>query len=477
MPRQGTGYNARQVWPRNHFNTERIVFKSKISRRQWLQATGSLAAGLVLPSTLLATQDGAVDADPFLLSEQGCGRATGYAEANKIVTHDGRTHVAWLDSPAEGFRVRIRTLDRGTGEWSPTYTVGEAHDNHGGPALTIDSKGYLHIVYYPHHHAMRHRKSKRPGDASEWGEEIQFGERLTYPTLVCGKDDTLVFTGRRSYSDRPWQVELWRCAAGGEWQKQGPILSSRHKGYAHFQESLAWGPDHRTLHLCCRFHENSDKSAYGRLQTVAYLTSPDAGETWQQSDGTAVELPVTAESADVLAAGGVDKQRSLRAGAMAVDRQGRAHVVYAVEENDLGRVIVARPNGDGRWDRIDLRPFLPSEWSEWSVVMPGGITFNQQGEMFVAAMIQNRRGEGSSWGHPSNEVVQFRSADGGKTFSFGLVSCVDETVSQWLPNVERPTGWNHVRGGPGVLYTSGSPGEKNTQLVANSVNFAGLARE
>ena len=47
-----------------------------------------------------------------LLSAHGCGRATAYPQENKIVTLGDAVHVAWLDSVAEGFRVRIRTLDR-----------------------------------------------------------------------------------------------------------------------------------------------------------------------------------------------------------------------------------------------------------------------------------------------------------------------------------------------------------------------------
>lgn len=454
--------------------TEPIVPDLRFSRRQWLQTAGALASGFAWTSTSTAEPAHVAGREPYLLSEQGCGRATGYAEANKIVTHEDRTHVAWLDSPEEGFRVRVRTLNRKTGQWSPTYTIGQAYDNHGGPALTIDSHGFLHVVYYPHHHAMRYRKSKRPGDASEWEAEIEFGERLTYPTLVCDQDDTLVFTGRRSFGDRPWQIELWKCPSGGEWQRQGPILASRYKGYSHFQESLVWGPDHRTLHLCCRFHENSDSKAYGRLQTVAYLVSPDAGKTWRRSDGKLVELPATAESVDVLAEGGVDQKRTLRAGAVAVDPEGRAHVVYTVEENEQGRTFIARPDGDGNWERTDMTQFLPAEWRSWRLVMPGGITFSEHGEMFVVAMIQKRRGNESSWGHPSNEVVQFRSADGGKTFSFSLVSRLDSNASQWLPNIERATGHHQVPPNPGVLYTAGIPGEKNTQRLSNRVFFASL---
>ncbi len=133
-------------------------------------------------------EKGGGEAEPsglLLLSREGSGRATGYAEANKIVTVGLRTHLAWLDSPKTGFKVRIQTLDHQLGVWSPVYEIGEAHDNHGGPALTRDEEGYLHLVYFPHHHSMRYRQSSRPNDASEWTEEIRFGENLTYPTLLC----------------------------------------------------------------------------------------------------------------------------------------------------------------------------------------------------------------------------------------------------------------------------------------------------
>jgi hypothetical protein len=412
---------------------------------------------------------------PFLLSELGCGRATGYAEANKIVTTGDRTHVAWLDSPPEGFRVRIRSLDRSTGNWSPTVTLGDAYDNHGGPALTVDGEGYLHVVYYPHHHPMRYRKSKRPGDASEWEEEVQFGERLTYPTLVCGKDGTLYFTARRSFSARTWQVELWKRPPSGEWQFVQAILKSRHKGYAHFQESLAWAPDYQSLHLCCRFHENTDSKGYGRLQTVAYLVSRDAGRSWQRSDGSTVTLPVTAETADVLASGGVDAQRELRAGGMSVDSQGRPHLVYSVQEQGKVQLLVARPQGDGNWQRWDLTKFVPDRWRTWKVIAPAGITFNARGEMIVTAQMQKPQEGTSSWGNPTNEVVAFHSRDR-ETFSFAVISEPDVGCSHWLPNVERATGHHVVPEFPGVIYTAGGPGEKNTDILSNKVYFVPAIR-
>lgn len=71
--------------------------------------------------------------DRFLLSSEGSGRATAYVESPKIITFDGKTRATWLDTPEEGFRIRIRSLDHTTGEWSQAWTIGEAKDNHGGP--------------------------------------------------------------------------------------------------------------------------------------------------------------------------------------------------------------------------------------------------------------------------------------------------------------------------------------------------------
>lgn len=442
-----------------------------LSRREALLVAGTTAVCGAAAQPATANQ-----ADPpggsFQLSEQGSGRATGYAEANKIVTHNGRTHVAWLDSPPEGFRVRVRTLDHATGRWSPTYTIGKAHDNHGGPALSIDSEGFLHVVYFPHHHAMRYRKSQRPDDASSWESEVAFGERLTYPTLVCGEDNTLYLTARRSFSDRPWLVELWKKPPRETWQRGPAILAARVPGYAHFQESLAWSPDHRTLHLCCRFHESSDGEAYGRRQSVAYLVSPDQGATWLRRDGRQVELPATAATAEVLESGGVDQAKVLRAGAIAVAADGRPHLVYSVEAPAATRLILARPRADSKWQRIDLTQFLPASWSTWNLTAPAGLTFTSKGEMVVTAQIEKSPEAELSWGNRTNEVVAFRASQGGARFRFATISAPDPQRANWLPNIERATGHHQVGDQPGVIYTSGGPGEGLTDLLANEVRFA-----
>jgi len=408
-------------------------------------------------------------ASRLLLSTEGCGRATGYAEANKIVTANGKTHVAWLDSSSAGFRVRIRTLAHETGRWSPVYTIGEAYDNHGGPAVAIDSRGFLHVAYYPHHHPMRYRRSRRPHDASEWTEVERFGTRCTYPTLVVGPDDSLYLTCRES-TGKQWVANLYVRKPAGAWRRVGSVLRSRFTGYAHFQEALAWGPGHKTLHLSCRIYEGPN----GRCQTVGYLRSRDFGRSWRRADGQAVTLPATAETVDVIhrlgEAASVAGGQSVRCGAVAISAWGVPHILYSTADAAGGDLLLAWPGADGRWRRRSIGEQLAGALGGWLAKMPGGLSFDAEGRLWAVATMC-RPGpdrKGGLWGHPTNEVAWLRLGEGGKMTGAALLTVPDAARARWLPNVERPTGFNRVER-PGILYTDGPRGGKNTERLANTV--------
>lgn len=408
---------------------------------------------------------------PMVLSELGSGRATAYDNASKIVTLGGRTHVAWLDSTPEGFRVRVRSLDRKSGEWSPTTEVGEAMDNHGGPAMTADADGYLHIFYGPHHDPMRYRKSKRPNDSSEWEPEVRFAEKLSYPVVLCAKDGTLLMTARR-YTEgrRTCEVQLWEKPPGAEWRQRSTLLRSRYLDYAQFGESLAWGPDHRTIHLGCRYYETAEEKGTEPWQTVGYLRSDDAGHTWTKSDGTPVTLPVTADKIEVLDSGGGKSGRTLTAGGMAVSAAGGPAIVHGAIENGRGRVFVSTWR-NGSWRRSELNAFLPDAWRAWGGYLPGALTYSGRGELVVVVGLANPPADVKDawWGHESTEIACFRSRDGGDRFSFSLLSSVDAHEPHWLPNIERPTGFHRVPDAPGVIYTAGAAGGGLKDILTNKV--------
>ena len=439
-----------------------------MQRRDFLKRLSFTTAGALALQThgSMAAASAANDRPaPFLLSSHGCGRATAYAETNKIVSLDGKTHVVWLDSVGDKFPVRVRTLDRNTGSWSETYTVGNAYDNHGGPALTFDSHGYLHIVYHPHHHPFRYRRSTRPNDASQWEPEERFGTRCTYPTLLCGPDDTLYATCRESDTD-PWVVNLYTKRPGAAWEKVGPLLRAQLKGYSHYQEALAWGPDFRTIHLSCRIYDG------GQPRAVGYLQSPDFGKSWQRSDGTPVELPATADSVTVVA--GEKEFSGLRCANIAVDSTGKPHLLYCAASPGPSRAWIARPDESGAWPSLSLQEAAADLPIDGGLVLPGCMTFDTKDRIHAAMSIINPPKDESTWGHASNEVVLIQSSDRGQKFSARLVAQPDPTTSRWLPNLERPTGHNRVVS-PGLIYTSGPPGGKNTDMMANEVYWVDTA--
>lgn len=405
-------------------------------------------------------------ADTVVLSEHGSGRATGYAEANKIVTFGGKTHVAWLDSQDAGFHVRIRTLDLENGEWSAVTTIGAAADNHGGPALTIDSRGHLHVAYYPHHHPMRYRRSLRPNDASAWTEPVEVGERATYPTLVCGPDDTLYLTCRESRRDGPWVANLYVKARDSDWSGPRTILRSEHSGYSHFQEALAWGPND-ALHLSCRIYSGEPR----RGHTVGYLRSDDFGETWRRADGGEVELPASAKTVDIIAQEREGEGVGLRCGTLAVDDHDRPHVLYSTYDSLPTRAWLASPDDEGHWRSQELHP--PRDLAAWGYNLPGGITFDTQGRLHALLTLMRPSSLESLWGHPTSEVAALTWDRTNAEPRFRLLSPIDSERPHWLPNLERPTGHHRVDR-PGVIFTDGGRGTGNSEILSNAVRWLRL---
>ena len=338
------------------------------------------------------------------------------------------------------------------------------YDNHGGPALTVDSLGYLHIVYYPHHHPFRYRRSVRPNDASEWGDEIQLGERCTYPTMVCGSDDTLYLTGRENRGDQPRYVNLYIKPPNAPWGEPIPLFQDDKGGYVRFQQAL--GQDHRTLHLTLWiFDEN-------RAYTVGYLRSPDSGRTWERADGAPVLLPATRETVTLIDT----KHRDLRFGPIAVDGESTPYVLYSTCPSFAlpSQAWVVWLDGAGKWCRRSLTDELPKEWKGWSLAMDGVIHIAPDGQIFIVlALMKPETVSEGNWGHKSAEIVGMQASDIRGKFSVGLLSKPDMTVPHWLPNLERPTGHNRVDV-PGVMYTAGVTGEGCDDILSNAVYWMGM---
>lgn len=404
-----------------------------------------------------------------LLSDEGSGRATAYIESPKIITAAGKTHIGWLDTPTDGFRARVRTYDHATATWTEPFDLGDAASNHGGPAMTIDAEGYLHVLYYSHHHPFRYRRTVRPHDTTAWTEYEEVGYNLTYPALVCAADGTLIMTARRSYDDRPWELEMWTKPPGEDWQYEQSILRSRFNNYTQFAASLAWGPDHQTLHLSARIYEAPGDDAMISITTTGYLASDDGGKTWRKHRGEKVEVPATADTWDSFAHGRKVHSRVLGAGSMATDSAGVPHLVYTAEVGKSAQSYLVRPGGEDGWHHLLLNTFLPPAFRDWDLFMHGGISFGAEGQPMIVGTVMELQAETHAWGEVTTEIVIFESDDGGQTFRSRVLDEPNPNSPRWMPNIERPTGFNEIPDRPTFIYTDGVRGDGLQDILSNHV--------
>ncbi|MCH2201593.1 MAG: BNR repeat-containing protein [Fuerstiella sp.] len=429
-----------------------------------------------------------------LVSSRGCCAATA-GTGNKIITYRGKTHVAWLNSTEEGFFSVVRTLDRSTGKWSPTYTLGQARDDHGRPALTIDSQGYLHAIYGVHHNQIPYRRSRRPNDASEWTDVEVFGGRLTYPTLICGPDDQLFLTGRFGWEG----VRLYVRPPGEKWTDRGLIIRRNPEciSYAAFHEGLAWGPDHKTLHLSCQFFQGKSGNSlnWGTMQSVNYMVSRDFGRTWERADGSHVAIPATASTMDVLAAEeSFDPKPGLRnTGAVVVDSKNRPYVLYYRNTPARpGQVFLVRANRDGQWQHLPLQAAMDKYYSGWAVVdCRAGFTITADDRLCMALTLAPIDHPDARWdGKPleryfhepaywqnffpkARRIGWLESGDAGRSFISKEVLEKGPDVACLQQSIEMPTGFNAIPAGarPGLLYHTGVSSNPDGRIIDNDVFY------
>ena len=429
----------------------------------------------------------------ILVSERGCCAAT-TGPGNKIVTHEGKTHIAWLDSTEEGFFAVVRTLDRKTGELSPKYTIGEAKDDHGRPVLTIDSKGYLHAVYGLHHDAVPYVRSRRPNDASLWTEEVVFPAKLSYPKLLCGPDDTLYLTGRHGWEG----LRLYVKPPGKKWEDRGLIIRRRKDcvSYAAFHGGMAWGPDHKTLHLACLFFQGTSKVSqdWGSIQSVNYMRSRDFGRTWERADGTPIAIPAAEETMDVLVAGeSMDPKPGIRGGEVVVDSTGNPYVwYYRTTPEKPGQVFLATADADGKWRQLPMQAAMDLYYPGWAVVGgTSGFTITEDDRLCMAGTVApilhhlahwdgkpkaTHSNEPAYWQnfHPElKKVVWLESSDGGETFTAKTVIEKKPEIAHLQQSIERSTGFNRIPAGsyPGLIYHTGVSMNRDGRVVDNDVFF------
>jgi hypothetical protein len=240
--------------------------------------------------------------EPILLSANSIGISDHSGIPSSLVSSGSRIHVTWGEAtdPKEtvpGVPTYVATYDRDTKTLGKPVLVGygpPANDVHNSPCITMDSKGFLHVLVGTHGRTFRYARSLQPNDSAGGftpAEEVGPGLSQTYVGLVCAPDDTLhlVFRLWQDHAAR-FPAGNYACLAhmskrpGEPWSAPQPLILAPFSDYSIYYHRLTIDRQGRL------FLSYTYWSTYWFYRTDfpgrprALLTSPDNGSTWKLAD-------------------------------------------------------------------------------------------------------------------------------------------------------------------------------------------------
>ena len=164
----------------------------------------------------------------------------------------------------------VRSYDLKTGKLSdPVYigSGGGSLDGHNWPAITIDSKGIIHVIINGHHNPVVYTHTLKPHDISSWTPPryIKTGEYspcLSYASFNCDKNDTLYSTHRSTTGYYNNRISLYRKKSGQRWEKERTLVAPFKGLYFAWRHRMTYDPYHDRLILS--YYSNGSMSCMSR---------------------------------------------------------------------------------------------------------------------------------------------------------------------------------------------------------------------
>lgn len=213
-----------------------------------------------------------------------------------------------------------RTL--GSSKWEifrhPSFTANNIGDGHDVISYGIDGEGYMHLSWGMHGDAFHYTRSTSPvtgsapivlgPDTTMTGRE----DAVTYPQFLKLPDGDLLFVFREVASGNgDTYLNRWDTAThtwdnvrrSGNTQLpfiKGTGWTPNYNAYLNMPQ-LGGDGDDLTLTWCWRYEPvgNDSPGGFDGYQTnnhFSFARSPDAGVTWQRSDGTPYSLPISRDA-------------------------------------------------------------------------------------------------------------------------------------------------------------------------------------
>ncbi len=175
---------------------------------------------------------------------------------NGCFSKGDKVYVVWPDSIAvpgkDGTPQYIAVYDRKKRQLSsPVFLGSNGHgppDPHNIPAVTMDSKGYLHCILGSHHDAFKYTSSLKPLDINGgWTKLISIGTpkrkiaegSYTYAGLNCDRFDNLHVSARWAGNGYINRLVYMRKKCGGIWEPHKILVQPFRCNYSVFYHKQA----------------------------------------------------------------------------------------------------------------------------------------------------------------------------------------------------------------------------------------------
>jgi len=237
---------------------------------------------------------------PLLISRQSLGVGAHSGVPSAVVSSGSLVHVVWAEATdptadVPGVPTYVTSYDRRTGTLGKPVLVGYGappNDVHNRPTLTMDSKGFLHVLTGTHGAPFHYARSLKPNDVySGWtkAEPVGPGLRQTYIGLVCGTDDTLHLVFRLWREDPKYfpsgalfaTLAYQRKRPGQPWEPPRILVVPPLSEYSVFYHRLTIDRRNRLFlsYDCWSTYWFYRTDHFGTRR--ALLTSSDGGEVWK----------------------------------------------------------------------------------------------------------------------------------------------------------------------------------------------------
>lgn len=234
------------------------------------------------------------------LSEVGKGYSatsvnTAVFRGSSIATHGDTQYISYYDG--DGY-VTLGKRKLGTDDWTlhRTQYKGKVADGHNVVSIGVDGDGYLHVSFDHHGNPLHYAKSIAPGSL-ELGELLPMTGKdeqdVTYPEFYTMPDGDMIFAYRSGASGRGNLVLNKYDTKAKEWSRLQDILidgeGDRNAYWQMYVDSKG------IIHLSWVWRETW---LVETNHDLCYARSEDGGKTWQRSDGSSYQLPITLATAE-----------------------------------------------------------------------------------------------------------------------------------------------------------------------------------